>query len=161
MNYFLKISLGLFLALIFKGIKQRDVHTKAAALVMVLLMVIMLPMQAAFNSAEETIDIKTLVIEYILMIAGVIVGLAFEKYCLHIKEWLLRYDRPFRSLNIFENQCFEGESEEDYMKTKYGKIMTIICILLVIYMFVSAFCMYKLNQKINSVYTITQEMQDK
>ena len=52
------------------------------------------------------------------------------------------------------------EPEEDYMKTKQGKIMTVICILLVIYMFFSAFCIYRLNAKINSLYEITQELKD-
>ncbi len=53
-----------------------------------------------------------------------------------------------------------SEDEEDFMKTKLGKIMTVLCVLLVIYMFVSAFCIYRLNAKINSVYTITQELQE-
>lgn len=47
---------------------------------------------------------------------------------------------------------------EDFMKTKQGKILTVVCIILVIYMIFSSVAIYKLNAKINSVYEITQEL---
>lgn len=52
----------------------------------------------------------------------------------------------------------ESGSEDDFMNSKKGKIVTVVCILMVIYMIASSFAIYKLNAKINSVYEITQEM---
>lgn len=156
MNYFLEISLGLYLGLILKTIDKGNRIKKTGTIILTMLIVILLPIYAGFNGAEETIDIKTLVIAYLLCVTGVILSEAALKYRAAAVKTLEKLDRPF----IF-NEASAMDDEEDYMKTRYGKIMTAVCILLVIYMFASAFCMYRLNQKINSVYEITQEMQNK
>ena len=59
-----------------------------------------------------------------------------------------------------EPKIGENQEKGDDMNSKKGKFVTIICILMIPFIGLTSFAVYKVNQKINSVYTITQEIKD-
>lgn len=89
---------------------------------------------------------------WICVLIGVIAGLILRVYFVRTRLHTL-------FLNAFSNnaECIE---EEDFMNTKKGKIVTVLVIGLVIYAIISTACIYKLNQKINSMVVITDELRE-
>lgn len=153
---FVCMCLGLFAAWLFRGLAEKTIYEKLAAAVLFCLMLILLPSDIILKSDAEGIIISQLAIRYVVFLAAFVIEIIFGT----------RIAGAFSALQGFNERIFSktnaraaaDDEDEDFMKTKYGKIVMAVCILLVIYMFASAVCIFKLNQKINTVYEITQEM---
>ena len=94
----------------------------------------------------------TVLQNWIWLISGLAVGL----FC---KAFLVKT----RLHQILENALqngIENVDEEDFMNTKKGKIVMVLVILLIIYSIISTACIYRLNQKINSMVIITDELRE-
>lgn len=144
------IVLGIGLAFMLRYLPLKGWLKRVGIIVISAAALGLLPMKAAFLGPADGFDTQLMLVDYGVCILVAAAG-------------VLLWDKGAKavcSLNrdYVRQSIADIEDEEDFMKTKLGKLMTAVCILLVIYMFVSAFCIYKLNTKLNSLYQITQEM---
>jgi len=152
---FVCFCLGMFVAWLFRQLKDKNIYEKIAAAVEGILILVLLPSDIILKAAAEGMKVDLLAVRYVVLLAAFILEIVWGSQIEKAVQWLI---------SISDKMVTEGRDktsdaeEEDLMKTKYGKIMTAVCILLVIYMIGSAICIIKLNQKINTVYEITQEM---
>lgn len=150
MRFVFDICLGLVIYFTVIGIKPKTIPVKIGACLMLGLMLVLLPGYTVFSKPQEQ-WVAALTLDYSLVVVSVILICVIYN---RLKDGFIDWDsinRPFvvREMDNTQNQ-------EDFMNTKLGKIMTLMCVILVIYMFVSAFCIYKLNTKINTLYNTIQ-----
>lgn len=167
------IAAGVFLACCQTDFKQKKLNQQSVIVLMSILILLFsgiygsrsLPFITGDNAAAY-LGINCLlhmlagaaaIIIFMLMDARLGIKNFFISQIENGTEWKVIWDGIWKGR--FANSDLSETEEEDFMKTKQGKILTIVCILLVIYMIASAFCIYRLNAKINSLYNITQEMQ--
>lgn len=146
MNILVDICLGLFLAWAFKNLRKKTKYERivsACIFIVTILFVVITQMDVG-----------------VLIHLGIVI-LFFALYMLampHVeKPFTMIWNKINKPIEIKEEQL---DLEEDFMKTKQGKILTVVCIILVIYMVISAVGIYKLNSKINSVYETVQTMKE-
>lgn len=166
MNIVIDICLGIVLACAAISLKGRKLYEKIIAIAVMVIMLILHFAGISEVTEEGSFDMMMLAVHYgivaALFVSGLVIGIGFpgvrEKA---VGLWMGLSKEPEEDEAGAKESADESiDDEEDFMKTKLGRIMTVLCVLLVIYMFVSAFCIYRLNAKINSVYNITQELQE-
>lgn len=136
------ILFGIILSLIVLNIKGFDKKLILGIVVILLLCVY------ALSIYVEAENIPVLLI-------GIAVGVVA---CL-MYRFVLKDTKLFKLLSA-EGSGDAAHSEEDFMNTRLGKIVTIIVAVLVIYAIASTLCIFRLNQKINSMVVITDELRE-
>ena len=91
----------------------------------------------------------------IQLIIGIVVGIALCP----LYKYIIK-DSFVMKLLTTEERGVSASLEEDFMNTKLGKIVTIVVAVLVIYAIASTLCIFRLNQKINSMVVITDELRE-
>jgi len=146
MNILIDICLGLFLAWAFNNLRSKTKYEKiVAAFIMIATILLVITTQKDVN----------IVLHFALMAGGIFIFFLLERLCGDVLTGI--WNKLNKPLEIKDGQI---DDEEDFMKTKQGKILSVICIILVIYMVISAVGIYKLNSKINSVYETVQSMKE-
>lgn len=152
MSILIDICLGLLLAWAFKSLKGSRKGIAAGAVISMISCVMLFMLFYADINADVNLEAGGIFFHALIMLAVLLLYFIFGKRIAEAIRTFENNDAPDAKEDSFD--------EEDYMKTRNGKIMLIICIILVIYMIASAFCIYKLNQKVNSIYEITQELKE-
>ena len=164
MTYLIPIAAGFFGAYLILQLKDElSPNKKPEAKINSILSVICLVLVLVLLPMYGAQDALHIAVSYIFLAVSAVTALAFK-------------DRIATLYNAMEKACREAEKEdtakrekapakedeelteeeEEEMK-KQQKIITVLCVVLILYMIVSTFCIYRLNNKINTLYEITME----
>lgn len=144
MRYVYDLCIGLIIYFSLKCIREKSKAVKAGVLFLLALMLIVLP---GYKGYSEGL-MPGMIIDYCLVAVMAILLFVCDSRLGKIFTGLEMLNRPFDRPRAAD--------QEDFMNTRLGKIMTVTCIILVIYMIISMFCIYKLNTKINTLYNSMQ-----
>ena len=161
MTYLIPIAAGFFGAYIIACLKDTGKKEKILSVICLVLILVLL----AMYGKQDTLHIA---ISYVFLIISMVSALLFKGRLVTLYEALKeacaikaseKEKASEKDKTPVRNEEDLTEEEEEEMK-KQQKIITVLCVVLILYMIVSTFCIYRLNSKINTLYDITME-QDK
>lgn len=153
-DIFLDICIGVFAVWVIRNLSKDLLINR---IIKIFMLILLLALVCVYTREGDVVYAYLAVNYMVILLVACADYFVYDRAVALVQEITLRINKPIAISVAADSKDFEFD-EEDFMKTKLGKILIVVCVLLVVYMFVSAACIYKLNEKINSVYEITQEL---